>query len=42
MFGNLEEQIFFQDKNQMFVTEAILMMVPTKVKRCDIIYQQNR
>ena len=39
MFGNLTNQIFFAEKNQMFVTEAILMMMPNKVKKGDIIYQ---
>jgi len=39
MFGDLSNQIFFVDKNQMFITESILMMMPTKVKKGEIIYQ---
>ena len=37
MFGNLENHIFFYQKNKMFITEAILMMTPNKIKGGDII-----
>jgi hypothetical protein len=42
MYGNLDNQIFFENKNEMFITEAILLMFPTKVKKADIIYQEDR